>query len=245
VPLDGPNAFCIDSAHPRDLNRLEIMSRSFARQELAGLLELTLRSADVRRSDVERTCILAREHCFQSICVNSSRLVEACYCLEDSDVKLTCAVGFPLGTADADVKRYETEVAVDFGAHFIEVSVNLGLWGEGDESLILGELFDVVDAADERPVSVHLGSALLSPERLWRIAVLVSEAGAKSLAFFGNPDLGKTAEIMKHLRVACPPQIGLKVDQDRFEIREVANLLEAGATRFGVTDGLQLLESLA
>ena len=48
-------------------------------------------------------------------------------------------VGFPLGAMDADVKRYETEAAVDMGAGEIDMVMNVGRFKDDDHDYIFEE----------------------------------------------------------------------------------------------------------
>jgi len=50
----------------------------------------------------------------------------ACHFLDGSDVKVGCAVGFPLGAMSSDVKRFETEAAIDDGAQELMSSSTSG-----------------------------------------------------------------------------------------------------------------------
>jgi len=101
---------------------------------------------------------------FNSVSVNGSWVAEACHFLDGSDVKVGCAVGFPLGAMSSDVKRFETEAAIDDGAQEIDVVINLGRLKTGDDKYVLRELRDVVEAADEWPVKVILETCLLTRE---------------------------------------------------------------------------------
>ena len=224
--------------------RVELRSSSTARQELARLIEHTLRSADATRADIERLCAEARSHGFSSVCVNGSRIVQAVHLLEESEVKVTCAVDFPLGASDADVKRYATEVAIDSGAHFIEVSLNIGRLKDGDDAYVLRELRDLVEAADERPVSVYLDVTLLTGEELRRASKLALNAALKGITLGAGSDATTTAELVKLVRDAVGGEIGVKVEQHEFSINEVAALISAGTTRFGSTQSVKLIDSL-
>jgi deoxyribose-phosphate aldolase len=217
---------------------------SIARQELSRLIEHTLRNADVTRGDLEQACVDARKHGLASICVNGSRVLQAVHLLDDTEVKVTCAVAFPLGASDTDAKRYETEVAIDSGAHFIEVAANLGRLKDGDDAYVLRELRDVVEAADERPVSVLLNSGLLTPDEIRRVSLISLDAGAKGIAIANGLDSGTTLQAVRLVREAAQAGVGIKVEMDNFEIPEMVALIEAGATRFGFAHGAKLIESL-
>ena len=219
------------------------MSLSLTLRELARLIELTLRKANATLAEVEQLCHDARQHGFGSVCVNGSRLVQAVHLLEGTEVEVTCAVAFPLGASEADAKRYETEAAIDSGAHRIEVVANLGWLKDGDHPYVLRELRDVVEAADERPVSVLLDASLLGRDEIHLASRLVLESGAKGITTAGS-HRGTAIDIVCLVRQAVGEDLGLKVDQESFTVVEVAALIEAGVTRFGMARGAPLLESL-
>ena len=219
------------------------MTPSPARKELAQLIEHTLRKADATRDEIERLCSEARENEFASVCVNGSRVVQAAHFLEGTDVRLTCAVAFPLGASDADVKRFETEAAIDAGANFVEVAANLGRLKDGEDAYVMRELRDVVEAADERPVSVYLDLRLLTSAEVGRVAQLAVEAGAKGAALAGGFDTATTVEAVRLVREVAGEDFGIKVDQDTAAPAEIIALLNAGASRFGLEDGVKLLEN--
>src|ERR1035437_3571490 len=88
---------------------------------LARFIDHTLTRADATIRDIEKLCVEAREYKFHSVSVNGSWVAEARHFLDGSDVKVGCAVGFPLGAMSGDVKRFEAEAAIDDGAHEIDV----------------------------------------------------------------------------------------------------------------------------
>jgi deoxyribose-phosphate aldolase len=220
------------------------LQKPSARRELARLIEHTLLAGDATRADVERLCGEARVHHFASVCVNGSRVVQAVHFLEDVDIKVTCAVAFPLGAGDADVKRFETEAAIDSGAHFIEVTANLGRLKDGDDAYVLREFRDVVEAADERPVSVALDIGILASGEIARVANLAIEADAKGISLSGDGDFPATLEAARRIRELARDNFGLKVNRETLDVSEASRLIEAGVTRFGLTQSVKLIEGL-
>ena len=162
--------------------------------------------------------------------------------LDGTEVKVTAAVALPWGASDADVKRVETEVAVDSGAHFVEVAVNLGHLKDGDEAAALRELRDVVEAADERPVGLRLDITRLTSEEIRRAAKLAVDGGAKGVTVAGGADLDTVLQAVALVHEVTGPDLGLKVDCDASEVSSIVRLLDAGATRFGLTDSVRLIE---
>src|SRR5262245_51627974 len=107
--------------------------------DLARFIDHTLLRADASREDVERICAEAAFHKFHAVCVHGSRVLQAGHLLEETGVKVATVVGFPLGACDTDVKRYETEVAVDHGAHEIDMVLNIGRLKDGELKYVLRE----------------------------------------------------------------------------------------------------------
>src|SRR5688572_19654074 len=95
-------------------------------------IEHTLLRADATARDIERLCAEAREHRFYCVCVHGSRVAQAFEFLADSDIKVASTVGFPLGAGDSDAKRFETEAAIDNGAHELDVVINIGRLKDAD-----------------------------------------------------------------------------------------------------------------
>lgn len=216
---------------------------ALARIELARLLDHTLRRADASAREVEALCAEARAHGCFGVCVNSSRLAQAAALLDDSPGKVTCAIGFPLGAADADVKRFEIETALDLGAHVLEVSASVGLLKDGNHPALLRELRDLVEAADERPLSVWFDPDLFLPDEMENLCHIALEAGAKGLTLACHSGAAAAAAL-KHLAPITREKLGLKVDADTLTRSDLVTLLAAGANRFGLTESVSVLESL-
>lgn len=180
------------------------------------------------------------------VCVNTSRVAQAYHLLKESGVKIVAVIGFPLGAMDADAKRYETEVAIDNDAHFIEVVANIGRVKDGDHDYVLRELRDVVEAADERPVSVVIEAPLLSAAEIESVCGIVVEAGAKgvvtSTGFEGS---NARIEDVRRIREVVDKSFGIKVCGGIADGSAALAMIDAGATRIGAADVREILRSCA
>ena len=226
------------------VSELDPKVRSLARHELARILDHTLRRADATARDIETHCAEAREHGFFSVCVNGSRVAQAAARLEESPVKVTCAIAFPNGASDADVKRYAVEAALDNGAQIFEVAANIGLVRDGDLAAVLRELRDIVEAADERPVSVSFDPQFLRGDELAQFCKLLVEAGVKGVSLAGHAEIALSIQAARQIAGPAGDNFGIKVDSHSLARPDIVALLDAGATRFGLVDGVRLLTSL-
>ena len=111
-------------------------------EAFARRLESVLIAPEATRSDVAGACAEASRIGLAAVCIQSSRVAQAVALLEDTATKVVALVGFPWGAADADVKRYETEVALDHGAQEIEFFLNTGRLKDGEARYLLREMRD-------------------------------------------------------------------------------------------------------
>ena len=216
--------------------------RDKAMHELAPYLDHTLLKPDATRTQVEQLCAEAAEHHFATVCVNGSRVELAHLLLEESNVQVCTVVGFPLGAMEADVKRYETEAAVDAGAGEIDMVMNVGRFKDGEHDFIVREIRDVVEAADDRMVKVILETCLLSNEEIEQACKLVVQAQAhfvKTSTGFGSA--GASLEHVKLMRETVGQFAGVKAAGGVRNAEDARAMIEAGATRIGTSNGVAIV----
>lgn len=213
---------------------------------LAHFIDHTLLKADATIQEIEQLCSEALAHEFYAVCVNGAYVELARHLLEESEVKVATTVGFPLGAMESDVKRYETEAAIDAGAHEIDAVLNIGWLKDRRDSLLLRELLDIVEAADERPVKVIIETALLNDEQKVRACELIVESGAqfvKTSTGFGTA--GATIHDVQLLRGSVGPKFGVKASGGIRDTASALAMIEAGATRIGTSNGVAIVQGLA
>lgn len=198
---------------------------------------------DAMRRDIEQLCAEARAEGSHCVCVNGSQVELASALLEDSEVKVTGLIAFPLGGADTDAKRYETEVAIDHGAQEIEVVLNIGRLKDGDHRYVLRELRDIAEAADERPVKVILETGLLTPEEVRGACEVALDSGVHCVCTGTGLRPAPTVEDVRSLRSAVGDKFGVKATGLR-DAQTALALLEAGASRLGAAEGVIGLSDL-
>jgi deoxyribose-phosphate aldolase len=212
--------------------------------ELAGRIERMLVRPDAMRRDIEQFCAEARAEGSHCVCVIGSHVELACALLEDSEVKVTGLIAFPLGAADIDAKRYDTEVAIDHGAHEIEMVLNIGRLKDADHRYVLRELRDIAEAADERPVKVILETGLLTPEEVRRACELALDSGVHCVCTGTGLRSAATVEDVRSLRAAVGEKFGVKA-AGLSDAQKAMELVEAGASRIGTAEGVKVLSDVA
>ena len=210
--------------------------------DLAPYIDHTLLNPEATREQIESLCTEAAEYKFSTACVNGSRVELAYSLLEESNVQVAAVVGFPLGAAEADSKRYETEVAIDQGAGEIDMVMNVGRFQDGDHDYIVREIRDVVEAADDHVVKVILETCLLTDAQIEQACKLVVQAQAhfvKTSTGFGSA--GATIEHVELMRETVGQFAGVKAAGGIRDAATARAMIEAGATRLGTSNGIAIV----
>jgi deoxyribose-phosphate aldolase len=197
--------------------------------QIPSRVELVFAGELPTRANVDRLCAAACREKYRCVVVPSAVLLLAHHFLEDSEVKVSCRIGFPHGVVDADVKRYEAELAVDAGAHEIELLPSLAKVVDGDYTALLREMRDVVEAADERPVKVALQPSRWETGALRELIQLVLDSGAQFICA-DKPEI-QQIELLRNL---CGPEFGIVA---RAETMEKAEQLLARGANLVALDG--------
>ncbi len=217
----------------------------FTPAQLAAYIDHTLLKPDASAAQIEQLCAEAREYNFFSVCVNGAWVAAARHWLDGSDVKVVSVVGFPLGAMASDVKRYETEVAIDDGAHELDVVLNVARLKAGDDKYVFRELCDVVEAADERTVKVILETCLLTDEEKIRACKLVVESGAQFVkTSTGFSTAGATVADVKLMRETVGSKFGVKASGGVRDAQTALAMITSGATRLGTSNGIAMVKGL-
>lgn len=205
--------------------------------ELAAQTDVAFWKPAATPKEFAALCASVRVKGARALCVNGSRVLLAAAGLEDSPVQLIALAGFPLGTGDSDVKRYEVEVAVDFGAQEIELVLNLDHLKNGNHKALLREIHDVVEAADERPVCAVLETRALTRAEIVTFSGVLSDSGIKTVSTGTDfwPDTRVDADDIKAIRDALDAKIAIKAVGNIREAAVAQALIDAGAARIGTT----------
>ena len=218
--------------------------KTLSPDELAARLDAAFWKPAASPKEFAAFCAEARAKKFRAVSVNGSRVALAAAGLEDGNVQTVALIGFPLGTSDSDVKRYEAEVAVDFGAQELEVVLNLDHLKNGKHEAALRELRDVIEAADERHVCAVLETRALTRAEIASACAILSDAGVQVVSTGTDfwPDTRVTVDDVKALRDALDEKIAVKAVGNIRDAQAAMALIEAGAARLGTTNPSALLK---
>src|ERR1700694_995062 len=223
----------------------EPMSRLWTRTELAARIDHTLLDPAATQHDILMASEIAhRNHC-ATVCLNSNRVARANEVLRGSDVGIAAVVGFPFGASHMDAKAREAALAIGDGATEIDMVLDIGRLKDGELGPVRADIASVVDAAGGHAVKVILECARLTDEEKRAGCALAIEGGAAfvktSTGYLGH---GATIHDVALIRAEVGPTIGVKASGGILYYEDAVAMLDAGATRLGMSHTQQVLDSI-
>ncbi|MCA9729779.1 MAG: deoxyribose-phosphate aldolase, partial [Candidatus Eisenbacteria bacterium] len=162
--------------------------------------------------------------------------------LEDSRVKVCTVIGFPHGANRAEVKGYETEVAVAQGAREVDMVIPIGMMKSGDHRTVAAHVRAVVRAAMAGVVvKVILENAYLTDEEKRHASRISKEEGAhfvKTSTGFGPT--GATLDDVRLMRAEVGPNVGVKAAGGIRDTEGARAMVAAGANRIGASASVRI-----
>ena len=215
------------------------------RDYLASIMDHTMLKAFATVSDIKRVCAEAVAIGAASVCINPLYVPLAREELQHSNVKVCTVIGFPLGANTVNSKADETREAIYNGADEIDMVVNIGAVKADDRDLVFRDIRAVVAEADNALVKVIIEACYLTDaEKIW-VCDLAVKAGAgfvKTSTGFGTS--GATRQDVELMRSVVPENVGVKAAGGIRTLADAISLLEAGASRLGVSASLSILSEL-
>src|ERR1700719_1088848 len=212
---------------------------------VAGLIDHTLLKAEATRNDIERICREALQYKFASVCVNSVFVNQVSEALRNSSVKTCVVVGFPLGANLPQVKLDEARVALEQGAQEIDMVIHIGGLKAGDDAAVRSEIESLTRLVHERGavLKVIIETALLTEEEKVRACRAARDARADFVkTSTGFSTSGATIGDVELMRCEVGREMGVKASGGVRTLDDLMNLVDAGATRIGTSNGVKIME---
>ncbi len=211
--------------------------------EIAKLIDHSLLRPDATVSEIERLCDEAMRFGFHSVCVNPFFVSSAKDLVGRADVKVTTAIGFPLGMTFTNVKVYEAIEGVLNGADELDIVMNIGMAKSGQWNALRKDISDVISATRETLHKIIIETCYLSREEKIKAVEVVFDSGAAfvktSTGFCAG---GATTEDITLIKAVIGNGLGIKASGGIKTLDQVKEFIDAGATRIGTSHGVAIME---
>jgi len=218
------------------------MTTQLTGAQVAKMIDHTLLKPESTTAAIQALVAEAIELGTYSICVSPSVLPVSIP--EGADLKVATVVGFPSGAVKSVVKAAEAAQAVKDGADEVDMVINLGAVKDGNWELVESDIRAVREAAPAPTVlKVIIESAALTDEEIVRACEASESAGAdfvKTSTGF-HPAGGSSVHAVALMAKTVAPRLGVKASGGIRTGAAALAVIEAGATRLGVSAGAQIV----
>lgn len=217
------------------------------RASLATYMDHTLLKPEATAADIDRVVAEARQFGTASVCVNPYWVARVAAGLAGSGVKTCTVIGFPLGATSTTSKVAETRDATAHGAQEIDMVINIGELKASNDDAVRSDISAVASAAHEAGaiLKVIIETCLLSDEEKRRACELSVAGGADFVkTSTGFSTGGATTADITLMRETVGPELGVKASGGIRTLEAAIAMIEAGATRLGVSAAVSILEEV-
>ncbi len=209
---------------------------------LAQYVDHTLLKPEATAQDVADLVAEGQRLGVYSVCVSPSFLP-----LDAGDLKVATVCGFPSGKHHSEVKAAEAARAVADGADEVDMVIDVGAAKAGEFAAVQADIA-AVRAATPAPVvlKVIIESAALTDEEIVAVCQAAEAAGAdfvKTSTGF-HPAGGATVHAIELMHATVGGRLGIKASGGVRTSADALAMIEAGATRLGLSGTAAVLAGL-
>ena len=219
-------------------------------------IEYSLCQQFASEGDVRHFCERAKAVGVGVACVNPVNVRMASDLLKGSGIEISCNVGFPFGSHYTDVKVMETRRGIADGATQIDMVINVGALRSKKDSLVLGEIKAIVEAAEGKPVKTIIETWVLNREEKERACRLAEEGGAhlvktttgvrtQYLELINNDPKGAVIEDIVLMRKVLSQKVKIKASGGIYDLDYALELIRSGSDHLGVSRGEELIREFS
>ncbi len=214
---------------------------SLDRASLAQMIDHTLLKSDATPADVEALAAQAVELGTYSICISPNMLPVTA---DLGPVKVATVCGFPSGKHTAAVKAAEAKESVANGADEVDMVIDIGLLKAGNTQALTDEIAAVkAEVPSPRVLKVIIESAALTDDEIVAACKASEAAGAdfvKTSTGFHAAG-GASVEAVRLMAQTVGGRLGVKASGGIRDFATASAMVEAGATRLGLSASAQIL----
>jgi deoxyribose-phosphate aldolase len=215
---------------------------------IASRIDHTLLAATTTESQIRTLCAEAREWQFVGVCINPLHVALAAQELQESDVRISTVIGYPLGATTTSVKIAESIGALEDGVDELDLVVSLGLLKGNELGRFRDDIASVIEVARNQVPDVLIKiilelSTLSREEKIYAIRTAMECQADGVVTGTGMGAGAATAEEVRLLRSLVPPGIIIKANGGIRTVTQACALIDAGASRLGTSASVSIVRA--
>jgi deoxyribose-phosphate aldolase len=216
---------------------------TLTRAQLAQYVDHTLLKPEATADEVAALVVEAADLGVFSVCVSPSMLPLKV----PEGLAIATVCGFPSGKHHSSVKQAEAARSIEDGADEVDMVIDIAAANQGDFAAVEADIAAVRAAVPEGKIlKVIIESAALSDKAITGACLAADAAGAdfvKTSTGF-HPAGGATVHAITLMAQAVGGRLGIKASGGVRTAEAALEMIEAGATRLGLSGTRSVLDGL-
>jgi deoxyribose-phosphate aldolase len=216
-------------------------------RQLVKMIDHSFLKASGLPGDIERLCAEARAYGFAMVAINPAEVERCVHLLKGSGVGIGAAIGFPLGQSTSKVKDYETADAIGRGATEIDMVINIRALHAGLHGYVRSEIAAMVKRCRPQGIvcKVITENCYLNAQQKLAAWNMIAEEGADFVkTSTGTGPGGATIQDVAMMKKAVSGRCRIKAAGGIRDLQTALEMIEAGATRLGTSNGVAIMKEL-
>lgn len=210
--------------------------------ELNKYIDHTLLKRDVTKAEMDKAINEAIEYKFATLCIAPSWVEYAAPRLHDAGVKVTTVIGFAYGQNTIESKAFEAKDAIEKGANELDFVINVSKIHDNDVDYLRREIAAMRESTQGYIIKLIIETGLLNNEEKRMISKLAIEGGFDYIkTSTGIQTTGATVEDVKLMKEIAGEKL-VKASGGVRTYDEAMAMIDAGASRIGTSNGVDIIE---
>ncbi|PWF27597.1 deoxyribose-phosphate aldolase [Ancrocorticia populi] len=218
---------------------------AYTKDQVAHLIDHTLLKPEATEQQIRDLVDEAKRVGTYSICISPNQLPLPDG-VELGEVKLAVVCGFPSGAHHSEIKAREAALSVEQGADEVDMVINISDAVQNRFDAVQTDIKAVRDAIPGAVLKVIIESAALTDEQIVAVCEAAKAAGAdfvKTSTGF-HPAGGASVHAVALMKQTVGDALEVKASGGIRDGKFASELLDAGATRLGLSSSQAVLDTL-
>ncbi len=211
---------------------------------IAPYIEHTLLKQTTTLAEIETLCKEAKEHGFAAVCVPPLYVKKAKEILENSEVKVTTVIGFPMGYCAIEAKVAEIVLGVVDGVDELDMVANISAIKNNDWTFIGNEINTIMPIIKnkDKVIKVIIESGVLTDDEIIKCCDIYGAAGVDYLkTSTGFAEKGASIRDVQLMRAHLSDSVKIKASGGIRSYSFAKELINAGANRIGCSASIDIV----
>jgi deoxyribose-phosphate aldolase len=195
--------------------------------------------------DIKKLCMEAVEYDFAAVCIPPPFVKLAKTFVGSTATKVATVTGFPFGYSAIEAKVAETVLAIVDEADEIDMVANILAIRNKDWEYVEKEIATIMPIIrnKQKAIKVIIESGILLEEEIVQCCQLYAKYQVDFVkTSTGYAEKGATVAAVQLMRASLPANIQIKASGGIRTFAFAKELIEAGATRIGTSNGVALMK---